>query len=133
MDVTKELELIDARNWKKPALKTAATNIVLALKAITDYAQSANRNLDEITAGELLENIVQVDRVEADGQLKEAHATQLEKAFDSLERAYQSLDKAEAFLAAQIAREEAARQRIAALRQRRNPTPIVEVVEEVVG
>ena len=61
MDVTKELELIDTRNWNKPALKIAAINIILALKAINDYATDTNKNVNELTPGELLENIVQID------------------------------------------------------------------------
>lgn len=61
MDVTKELELIDIRNWKKPVLKIAASNMILALKAINDYAKDTRKNINEITPGELLENIVQMD------------------------------------------------------------------------
>ena len=61
MDVSKELELIDNRNWNKPALKMAAANIILALKAINDYAKDTGKNISEITPGELLDNIVHMD------------------------------------------------------------------------
>lgn len=61
MNITKELEQIDARIWNKPALKIAAINVIVALKAISDFADDTNKNINEITAAELLENILQMD------------------------------------------------------------------------
>ena len=61
MNITKELELIESRPWNKPALKIAALNIIVALKAISDFADDINKNVNEITAAELLETILQVD------------------------------------------------------------------------
>lgn len=61
MDVSKELKIIDDRNWNKPTLKIAATNIILALKAINDYATSTNKDIKDITPKELLDNLLEMD------------------------------------------------------------------------
>ena len=61
MDITEELELIETRIWNNPALKSSANMIVFALKALTEYADSCNKEIGDISPIELVENIIELD------------------------------------------------------------------------
>jgi len=61
MDISKEIELIDNRRWNKSALKASATTIIFALKALTEYADSSNKDIGDISPMELLDNIIDLD------------------------------------------------------------------------
>jgi hypothetical protein len=61
MDISKELELIENRRWNKSTLKASATTIIFALKALTEYAGSSNKDIGDISPMELLHNIIDLD------------------------------------------------------------------------
>ena len=61
MDITEELDLIENRIWNNPALKASATTIIFSMKALSEYADSTNKEIEDISPMELLENIIDVD------------------------------------------------------------------------
>lgn len=61
MDITEELDYIETRIWKSPVLKASANMIVFALKALTEYADSCNKDIGDISPIELVENIIDMD------------------------------------------------------------------------
>ena len=61
MDISKEIELIESRDWTSPELRASATTIIFALKALTEYAEAANKDIGEISPIELLEKIIDLD------------------------------------------------------------------------
>ena len=69
MDISKEIELIKNRSWNKSALKASATSIIFALKALTEYADSSNKDIGEISPTELIENIIDLDIKSSNNQM----------------------------------------------------------------
>jgi hypothetical protein len=61
MDISKEIELIENREWNKSALKASAATIIFALKALTEYADSTSKGIGDISPTELIENIIDLD------------------------------------------------------------------------
>ena len=101
-----------------------------AVKAAEASALQAN------IAPEAVEALEEAKEVKEESALlkKQGHealdrAQQIEKATEALEGAYEGLDKAEAFATAALEKEQAAKARLAALRERRrNPVAPVEVL-----
>jgi hypothetical protein len=61
MDISKEIELIEKRNWTSPELRASAVTIIFALKALTEYAEASNKDIGDISPMELTENIIDLD------------------------------------------------------------------------
>jgi len=61
MDISKEIELIENRNWTSPELRASATAIIFALKALTEYAEATNKDIGDISPMELLANVIDQD------------------------------------------------------------------------
>lgn len=61
MDITEELEIIENRIWNNPALKASAMTIIFSMKALAEYADSFNKEIEDISPMELVENIIDID------------------------------------------------------------------------
>ena len=61
MDIINELEFIEENPWNNPLLGASAKNLLIALKALSEYADAKKIEISEITPQEILKMFVESD------------------------------------------------------------------------